>query len=169
MPCFSHLAIDSWMLRTFRAPPLRSLHAYVGIHAPNFSLAMASPVWCRQSFLVTDLERDAATVHPVRAVHHPRRTAGVHAGRAGLLLAEIGMLAFQDPCFLPEVVRDRLARLDPGGESQQPGHVAGLGVATEDLLVDPRPAGAAARRARDGLPGQGIGAEELVLRLGHGR
>jgi hypothetical protein len=39
MPYFSHFSIDAWMLRTFLAPPLRSLQAYVGIHAPNFSLA----------------------------------------------------------------------------------------------------------------------------------
>src|SRR5438876_2002560 len=166
MPCFSHFSIEAWMLRTFFAPPLRSAQAYVGIHAPNLSLAIVPPVsW---SFLVADLEGQAAARDAIGTVHHPRRPAGIHPGAERLLLAEIDELAFQDPDLFPEVVRDRLGRLHAGLEAQQPRHVAGVGIAAQDLLVNAGPAGAAGGRAGHGLPRQRVGTEELVLGFGQG-
>ena len=79
----------------------------------------------RQSAVaVAQLERQAAPRHAIGPVGHPGRTAGVHAGRERLPLAEIDQLAFEDPDFLPEVVRDGLGGLDPGVEPQEPPEVS---------------------------------------------
>src|SRR5688572_1949432 len=124
MPYFSHFSIDAWMFRTFFAPPVLSLHAYVGIHAPNLSLAIACPlrfggrssitrfVLLLSRFPVSDLEGRAAAGHAVGSVDHAGRPARVHARGEGLSLAQVDQLTLQDPDFLPEVVRDRLGGLD---------------------------------------------------------
>src|SRR5262245_9526892 len=180
MPCRSHFSIDS---RTRRAcsGPVPSLHAYVGIHAPNRSFAIVCPprvpcsIACRAAeapglaaedflpFEVADLEHRAVGVDAVRAVEHAGRPAGVHAGGEPLLLADVDELALEDPHFLPELVGDGVSGLDAGLEPEQTRAVAGVGVATQDLLGDPPASGAAAGRALDGLPRQIVGPRELAL------
>src|SRR5438552_11691611 len=117
---------------------------------------------------VTDLERHAAAVHPVGAVHHARRPARIHARPERLPLAEVDQLPLQDPDFLPEVVSDRPPRLHAGLEPQQARDVAGLGIAAEDLLLHAGAAGAAGRGGSHRLPRQRVRTKELVLGLGHG-
>src|SRR5262245_3678049 len=170
MPCSSHFWIDSWMRRMFSGPTGWSLHAYVGIHAPNLTLAtLFSPCEVRAALFpgVPDLESHAPRRHPIRSVDHAGRSARVHARRERLLLAEIDQFAFEDPDLFPKVVGDRVLGVDAGVEAEQTRDIAGLGIAAQDLLLHAGAARSARRRCRDRLPGELIGPEELVLGFWH--
>ena len=60
--------------------------------------------------MVADFERGAAVFRNPRAVLHPGRAAGEHAGRKVLFEDRIVNRALQDVDLLPEVMRERPVR-----------------------------------------------------------
>src|SRR5207244_6737898 len=135
----------------------------------------ARPAWAgsytspaRVSPAVTRLEQGAAGCHAIRAVRHPGRAAGVHACRERLTSAEVDHVAVEDPDFFPEVVRDRLCRLDTRIETEEPCEVAGLGIEAQDLFAHATAAGTGARGADDLAPREMTRTEELQVWLRHG-
>src|SRR5712692_5516132 len=111
---------------------------------------------------VPHLQGHTAPRNPVRSVDHARRPARVHAGGERALLAEVYQLAIEDPHLFPEVVGNRIGRLDAGREADETCYVAARRVAAQDLLLDARAARTADRRGGGhGLPRQVVWREEL--------
>src|SRR4029453_9831622 len=65
--------------------------------------------------------------------------------------------------------RPRIFCPPAGGEGGHPRHVAGGGIAAQDLLPHAGATSPGGGGAGDGFPGQVVGPEELAFGLGHGR
>src|SRR3989304_4537382 len=124
------------------------LHAYIpAVKVCFFPRSMSSP-----SRIQTSSQKSCAIVSVVStpASNWSRR------GRAP---------APEHPALFPQVGGVRLGGLDAGVELEQAGQVAVLAPA-QDLLPDAGASRSARSRARDGLPGNMVGLEELELRVG---